>query len=73
LAQRFESEGILPGSGRCPSCHGRIEWGQVIRGCYARKAEVEAKGKGRSNGKRRKGVPVSASEDSNGVLEDIIN
>lgn len=33
---------ILPKSGTCPSCTAPIEWGAVIRGCYARRdAELD--------------------------------
>ncbi|KAJ9099948.1 hypothetical protein QFC21_003956 [Naganishia friedmannii] len=33
IAPRF----LLPKNGTCPSCETRLEWGQVIRGCYARR------------------------------------
>lgn len=33
---------VLPKTGQCPGCDTRIIWGEVIRGCYARRERSEA-------------------------------
>lgn len=38
-----EPRPLLPKSGTCPSCSTPLEWGEVIRGCYARReGELES-------------------------------
>ena len=46
MASRFLSisggiDPLLPREGHCPACHGELEWGEVIRSCYGRKAGQE--------------------------------
>jgi hypothetical protein len=38
---------LLPDRGTCPSCAHDIRWGDVIRGCYRRKAHADDGGAGR--------------------------
>ena len=33
---------MLPRKGKCPGCRTEVEWGQVIRSCYARQDEEQA-------------------------------
>ena len=33
---------LLPREGHCPACDGQLEWGEVIRSCYGRKAGQES-------------------------------
>ncbi|KAJ9118338.1 hypothetical protein QFC22_004254 [Naganishia vaughanmartiniae] len=36
---------LLPKNGTCPSCATRLEWGEIIRGCYARRdGEIDSVG-----------------------------
>jgi structure-specific endonuclease subunit SLX1 len=41
LAEHFSRRRLLPQTGTCPRCLGRLDWGQIIRSCYARKAKHE--------------------------------
>lgn len=55
---------ILPKRGRCPSCDDPVDWGKVVRGCYARKegseqeqAEIEKqKARQLQKGRRKKAI-----------------
>ena len=48
---------LLPKYGSCPSCQGRIAWDEVIRSCYARKAEVASEAVALDRENRRKRRP----------------
>ncbi|WVQ80842.1 hypothetical protein IAT38_002949 [Cryptococcus sp. DSM 104549] len=62
LAKRFLSQSapsthLLPHAGSCPGCHSELEWGQIIRACFARKEgesrEQEEREKAARKSKRR--------------------
>ena len=68
---------MLPRGGTCPSCHEAMEWGEVIRSCYGRKAGLELErletGKGDRKARRKaerqaaKGTAqISATEEDSG-------
>ena len=66
---------LLPREGTCHSCHGALEWGEVMRSCYGRKAGLELERekaeiwKQRNGGRARKqamkkNVLISETEES---------
>ncbi|WWC70140.1 uncharacterized protein I206_104087 [Kwoniella pini CBS 10737] len=63
---------VLPRSGMCPSCGGNLEWGQVIRACYARLEGIQreheealkvAKKAVRRSQRRKKDTAITEDEE----------
>ncbi|WVW84079.1 hypothetical protein I302_106108 [Kwoniella bestiolae CBS 10118] len=67
---------VLPHQGSCPGCGGSMEWGQVIRACYARiegiqREEEEAlktTKKAKRRGRRQKEDDTSNTEDEHSSM-----
>ncbi|WVR06903.1 hypothetical protein IAU60_003939 [Kwoniella sp. DSM 27419] len=55
---------ILPHQGHCPGCAGQVEWGQYIRGCFAREEGVRKEAEDAVKPSRRRRQPTRQESDA---------
>nr|XP_018262816.1 uncharacterized protein I303_04300 [Kwoniella dejecticola CBS 10117]OBR84974.1 hypothetical protein I303_04300 [Kwoniella dejecticola CBS 10117] len=71
-----QSTHILPHRGLCPGCKGKLEWGQIIRACYARQegiqAEREEAAKAARQASRKSRRRKEADQTSDSEQEEVI-